>query len=316
MTTRLQWPLRCLLTGLLMGLPSADVTAQVRLDDAERFARLMTQTADRPSERELQRDVIAQATPELRGLLAREGVDSVALQSALDAQRYAYRHAIELCLPAMRRIAGQVGSWLSMPADVADAVADQGVVAVFGAGTTGGTVQDGRIVIALEVQCRFADTPASAELALESAIRHEAVHVHQLQRQKAGAENSLLRQALIEGVADWVSTRQLGRVPPQAIARSTYGSAHEARLWQEFSADMHGPYLGQWMYGPGRSGEPADLGYWLGSQIVAAYMQQAEAQGPALEKLLMLESPEEILQASGYNPIVPAVSVLPGSINP
>jgi hypothetical protein len=203
-----------------------------------------------------------------------------------------------------------------MEAKEPEVAADTGVIAVFGAGTTGGLVHDNQVLIALEVQCRFADSPESAEQVLESAIRHEAVHVHQLRRQTASAKNSLLRQALMEGLADWVSMRQLGSIPPQARERSAYGSAHEARLWQEFSTDMNGLALGPWMYGPGRPGEPADLGYWIGSQIVAAYMAQAGDEGPALETLLQLDSPGEILRQSGYNPAAPVDSDLPGNALP
>ncbi len=303
-----------MLAGIvLLSLP-VPLKAQVRLDEADRFARLLGQTAYRPSAMEIERDYLSQASPALHDLLDRNETGALQLQAAVSNQRYAYRHALELCLPAMHRIASQVDTWLMEVADGLGVPDDPGatqVIALFGAGTTGGMVAADRIVIALEVQCRFAGSQATAEQVLEAAIRHEAVHVHQLRRQQPGARNSLLRQAMIEGLADWFSMQQLGAVPPQARERTTFGEAHEAHIWQEFRDDMNGDLLGHWMYGPGRPGEPADLGYWIGNQIVAAFMAQAhsqpqsETESGALQTLLMLESPERILNASGYAPEVP-----------
>lgn len=299
---------------------AAPVTAQVQLEDAERFVALLEQTAYRPSVTEIEREYLAPASPGLQGLLHRSHSGAVELHAAISDQRFAYRHAIELCLPAMQGMAGRVDSWLAEVTTALGLPEGEGqveVVALFGAGASGGIVANDRIVIALEVQCRFADSPQLAEQVLEAAIRHEAVHVHQLRRQQAAARNSLLRQALIEGLADWLSFRQMGDVPPHAEARSIYGSNNEARLWQTFQKDMNGDLLGHWMYGPGRSGEPADLAYWIGSQIIAAFMDQAvlqagsvdsssaaSAEKSALETLLLLESPESILQASAYNPVL------------
>lgn len=310
MTTRLR-TLRAM-TCVLLWLVVADTVAQVQLDDAERFARLMAQTAYRPSKLELQREVLTPASTAFRGLLSREGIAASQLHDALVTRRFAYRHAIELCLPAMQRISGQIEPWLAMGAEPGASR----VIAVFGGGTTGGLVYEDQVVIALEVLCRFAGSPASAEQVLEAAIRHEAVHVVQLRRQNVSAKNSLLRQALIEGLADWASMRQLGKIPPQARERNAFGQEHEARLWQDFRARMYGPNLGHWMYGPGRPGEPADLGYWIGSQIVSAYMAQAGEEGPAMDALLLLESPAEILQRSGYNPVTPMEGTVPGSNHP
>jgi len=310
--TSIAWQLPAMLAGIVVLSCPVSVIAQVRLDEADRFARLLTQTAYRPSAMEIERDYLSQASPALHDLLDRNQTGALQLQAAVSSQRFAYRHALELCLPAIHRIKNQVDSWLMEVADglgVPDDAGTKQVVALFGAGTTGGMVEADRIVIALEVQCRFANSEESAEQVLEAAIRHEAVHVHQLRRQLADARNSLLRQAMIEGLADWFSTQQLGAVPPQARERTVFGEAHEAYIWQQFRDDMNGDLLGHWMYGPGRPGEPADLGYWIGSQIVAAYMAQAHSQSQpessALQTLLTLESPELILDASGYAPATP-----------
>ncbi len=296
---------RAVLLCLLLGanLPArAQVQVQVQWDDAQRFARLLKQTAYRPSVQEIERDVVVPASPGLEDLLAREDIAAERLQAGVEAQRYAYRHAVELCLPALERISGRVGPWLRELDEVLGTGSDAQVVAVFGAATTGGMVQGERIIIALEVQCRFADSPAMAERVLEAAIRHEAVHLHQLPRQQTGARNSLLRQALIEGFADWISTRQMGEPAPQARERAAFGAANEAQLWQAFQLEMDGISLGQWMYGPGREGQPADLGYWIGSRIIDAYMARTDLESAPMQTLLLLESPQAILEASAYDP--------------
>lgn len=308
-----------LLAGyLLMSLPAIAI-AQVKLDEADRFAWLLTTTAYRPSAMEIRRDYLTQASPALHDLLDRSNIGAEQLASAISDQRFAYRHALELCLPAMHRIANQVDTWLndvSVGLGIPDDPGAVQVVGLFGAGVTGGMVESDRIVIALEVQCRFADSPSTAEKVLESAIRHEAVHVHQLRRQQPGARDSLLRQAMIEGLADWISSRQMGGVPPQARERTEFGLEHEALIWERFRGDMDDDLLEHWMYGPGRPGEPADLGYWVGSQIVDAYMTQAQAESTALQSLLLLESPALILDTSGYAPGGPTESAQTSAHSP
>jgi hypothetical protein len=54
------------------------------------------------------------------------------------------------------------------------------------------------------------------------------------------------------------------------------------------------------MYGPGRPGEPADLGYWLGRRISEAYIDASDDEARALRVLLELRDPEAILVESAY----------------
>ncbi len=47
----------------------------------------------------------------------------------------------------------------------------------------------------------------------------------------------------------------------------------------------------------------ADMGYWIGKRICAAYYAQAGDKHEALQVLLHLKDPEEILAKSGCNPV-------------
>ncbi len=188
---------------------------------------------------------------------------------------------------------------------VADLLGRNGAPAVnmlFGAGRSGGTVTAAGVSVALEVLCWFAFDAQDAEDLIEEFVVHETVHWHQLHLQQPTAQDSLLRQALIEGVADFVTSELLERVGRAESARHQYGLQHEKRLWQAFQTDMYGTSLRHWMYGPGAAGEPADLGYWIGKRIAQAYWQSMGRDQAALEALLRLESPRQLLEQSGYDP--------------
>lgn len=336
------------LLPILLLVPGPSTLA-FELGDAQRLATLLENTAYRPSAMEVERDYLAPASPALSALLgqgegpaaARQGET---LQRALSEQRFAYRHAVTLCLPVAEQLGGEltrwqaeVGQWVApdtlsgaelapggTPSRYSDLVPEPAdhvpVHLVFGDGLSGGTVRAGHIVLALEVLCRFATDPESAARVLEAAVRHETVHVHQLRLQRPEVVNSLLRQALIEGLADWVTAAQMDGQVPQEAVRKAYGERHEGALWQAFRPVMNSKALGHWMYGPGAGEQPADLGYWLGKRIVAAYLRNAPDRGQAIDELMHLEDPARILQVSRYapgaSPAVPAHATPPGDSAP
>lgn len=288
----------------LLSLPGSPAWSDPGQTDAVRFARLMAATAYRPSPRELRIRYLEAGSPALTAFAAARMGDARALARAITQDRAGYRRAIERCLPAARAMEERVPRLLS---DVEKALGlDAGaprpsVVFLFGAGRSGGTVLDHDVVIALEVVCRFDRGSADPEALLEAFVTHEAVHFHQLRRQRPAARDSLLRQALIEGYADLVTREVLGRTPLVQQARARYGAAHEARLWRAFSADLGGGGLGHWMYGPGRGDAPPDLAYWFGLRISEAYLRVTGDSAESRRVLLDLPDPFEVLARSGYD---------------
>ena len=289
----------CLMVAMLLPATGA---AQIYLDDAERFARLLANTGGRPSVTELRRGYLEPGTQALREFAAERigGAETLAL--ALTRHRSDYEQALELCLPAAEALAARLPRLQRRVAERLGRVGAPAVSILFGAGRSGGTVTEAGVSVALEVLCWFALDAQDAEALLEEFVVHETVHWHQLRLQQTTAQDSLLRQALIEGVADFLTGEMLGRVGRAESARHQYGLQHEKRLWQAFQNDMDGTSLRHWMYGPGAVGEPADLGYWIGKRIAQAYWQSMGREPAALEALLRLESPRQLLEQSGYDP--------------
>ena len=175
---------------------------------------------------------------------------------------------------------------------------------VFGAGNSGGTADERGLVLGLEVICRQADTEAAVAQVLEDFIAHEMTHVYQARAGGTGSEDDLLRQALVEGFADFVMERTLGAPAMMGAERAAYGRAHEAGLWREFQADVDaGKVDTEWLYRPvtSRPGRPADMGYWIGNRICESYYARATDKQSAIRALLHLRDPRVILADSGYD---------------
>jgi len=285
--------------------PAAPAGIATPTADAERFAVLLEATAWRPSVRELDNRYLASGSRALAAFDASRIGGAAVLAESLSVLRPDYRRAVAHCLPAARALAPRLPALLDRVGQYLGRPATPEVRFLFGAGRSAGTVEDGTVVLALEVVCRFLDGAASAEALLEDFVVHEVVHVHQLATQVPGRRDSLLRQAMIEGFADYVAGEVLGRVPVQERERARYGRTHEKTLWAEFAADMSGTNLGAWMYGPGAGDRPPDLGYWIGKRICSAYVRASDDPRQALRDLLLLASPGELLEASGYDGAAP-----------
>ncbi|MEZ4757029.1 MAG: hypothetical protein R2817_09390 [Flavobacteriales bacterium] len=180
---------------------------------------------------------------------------------------------------------------------------------------TGGTVKGGWILIGSEIVCADSTTDTH-ELSswLRGAIRptdqsvafvaHEAVHT----RQRIGPRavwsmltSRLRTQAIMEGTADMVAREVAGVSINEQL--QAYGLAHEAALWQEFQGDMRGNDISGWLYqGPRSKHRPADLGYFMGERIAAAYYAKALDKRKALRVLLRVGSAGKVVRRSRFAP--------------
>jgi hypothetical protein len=138
---------------------------------------------------------------------------------------------------------------------------------------------------------------------LVGLVIHEAVHT----QQKSGEPDNLLRHALGEGIADFVSELAVG--PWLAnTPRQTYGRAHEHEVWVDFQDEMQGgdSTIRMWMYNggvaPDKNHGAIDIGYWVGYAIAKRYYTRASDKRAAVRELLELKDPERVLAESGYNP--------------
>jgi len=174
--------------------------------------------------------------------------------------------------------------------------------------STGGTISDEGILIGTEMFSRPADAPLD-ELTewhraitgpvedLPHIVAHELIHM----QQRYGGETTLLHQSILEGSADFLGEMISGRTVNQQVY--DWADPREAELWAEFQQEMNGTLLENWLYqGNTDTDRPADLGYWMGYQIVEAYYQNAENKRQAVYDMLTVQDAQAFLEASGYAP--------------
>jgi hypothetical protein len=115
------------------------------------------------------------------------------------------------------------------------------------------------------------------------------------------SQETLLAQSLDEGCASFLAAIVMQVDPAQAA--SPYGLAHEHDLWVEFQRDMNGTDASQWLYqGDRATDRPADLGYFMGARICAAYYAHASDQRQAVRDIFAMPSATDFLARSGYAP--------------
>ncbi|CAM3645663.1 DUF2268 domain-containing protein [Pontibacter korlensis] len=178
---------------------------------------------------------------------------------------------------------------------------------------TGGTTSEGLILIGTEivaadqtVNLNEFDRNDFMRLVLRNqtgdiigVVAHEAVHT-----QQPGGDNadeSLLKQTIVEGAADFIASLMLGRIT-QSKAIYDYGLEHERELWNEFYTDVkNGKAIGDtnWMYDY-RTNRPADLAYFIGFRICEAYYNNAKDKKQAIADIILMSDAESFLLKSGY----------------
>ncbi len=186
--------------------------------------------------------------------------------------------------------------------------------------STGGTTAESGMLIGTEQSASDPTTPLD-ELpdwarkgmpwhrfaSLVGLVVHEAVHTQQ-KPMPQGQHDTLLRHALGEGIADFVSELAVG---PWAAntPRQVYGRAHEHEVWVDFQDEMEiagDSIIRMWMYNgmvpPDKNHGAVDIGYWVGYRIAGAYYARASDKRAAVRELLELRDAEAILHASGYAP--------------
>jgi hypothetical protein len=173
---------------------------------------------------------------------------------------------------------------------------------------SGGTVADAGLLIGTEMFSRDSASPVD-ELnewerrvtrpsgVLGCTVLHELMHY----QQHTADDNSLLAKSIREGSADFVA----GLVCGDSFNSPVYDWARprEAELWAEFKRDMGGTDTGPWLYGGNEvKDRPADVGYFIGSQITAAYYDRAADKTAALKQIFTIQDFPAFLAQSGYDP--------------
>lgn len=178
---------------------------------------------------------------------------------------------------------------------------------LIGAMNSGGTLTGSMLLIGVDMHGRSATAPLHELGEWERAVikpideipyivAHELIH---FQQHYPGSDDSLLAQAIQEGAADFVAERIAGRHINAHL--HAYGDPREQALWEEFAGEMHGNDLSHWLYQGSKSTDrPADLGYYIGYRICAAYARAMPDERTAIQGILNIDDFAAFLEASGY----------------
>jgi uncharacterized protein YjaZ len=117
--------------------------------------------------------------------------------------------------------------------------------------------------------------------------------------QKYGADETLLAQAVREGVPDFIAELTAGDTINPHLHK--YGNPLEKQLWLEFKKEMNGRETGNWLYqGDKVKDKPADLGYYMGYKIAESYYKNAKDKKQAVKDMLEIRNFAKFLVDSRY----------------
>lgn len=321
---RISIPLIVLATAATLASPLAardPLEAVIDTNDAERFAAVFVENAEKPSREQIEADYLAQAGEGLALMQATRFGTAMALSGAIARSPDIYRDAIQRCLPIAQSMKADLRSiYLALSGLFPNEILPR-VEVVIGAGTSAGIALPNVQVIGLETLCAASPTEAEFRSALRYFFAHEPIHSFQpaLDEATLGAD-PLLTLALQEGVADMVAALIIGYAPD--AERDQWAMARKDALFQQFHADRRTlsesvargetlatfsaearAALGRWHFNHNQVAEDwrSDLGYWIGRQIASAYVDQASDKRKAIRDLVQGMDPVTVLQASGLS---------------
>jgi len=295
------------LAALAVLTVSAGVHAQppgpeILTSDVTRFYDLYDSTAGKPTVEQIERDYLAHATPSLVEFakLRRVTAQSIADRIAKDPAIYEKARACMAVLPNVRtRLAASFATF----ADLYPQARFPPVAILVGRGKPVGTANRDGLYIGLEALCAADFMNPDLEDRFVNVIAHEYGHIQQpgSEFEEGDPNVTVLRVSLLEGVAELIAELTSGSVGNPGLARWTQG--REAEIETAFVRDMDSTDLSKWAYNyrPG-SDEPYDMGYWVGYRIAKAYYLRSDDRKAALKRLIELEDPKAILDASGWTP--------------
>ncbi|HEV8512644.1 MAG TPA: DUF2268 domain-containing putative Zn-dependent protease [Cyclobacteriaceae bacterium] len=175
---------------------------------------------------------------------------------------------------------------------------------VIGRINSGGTSTSIGIIVGLESFSNqtIATSSGRESLPLESLtalIAHELIHFLQT---PIGENNTLLKQCIIEGSADFIAELMGYKTVIKLNGEAyKYGDLHEQELWKAFYKEKDGTNYSAWLYNFGSSKSiPNDLGYWIGHKITADYYAKASDKQQAIYEILHINDYDAFLRSSGH----------------
>jgi len=290
------------------------LAALVNTEDADRFVALFDSANGAPDAGALQAGYIDPGTDGLKIFTPGRIENGENLARAVAEDPDLYRRAIDVCLPIARASSAELRAvYLALDGLLGDPDLPE-IYALFGAGNSGGTAGPGAQVIGLEVICRDARSDEAIKSLLRSFYAHETVHTFQARGDKiVSSADALTASVIQEGTADYVAALVTGR--PISPERAAWAEPRAGEIWKAFEKDRRamkkltpekqyakGSPLFRWVANIGSppEGWPGELGYWLGMEIAAAYVDRAPDRRAAIRELISMTDPDSILEKSGY----------------
>ena len=284
--------------------------------DLGRFAQEFSRAKGKIESEGLQRDYLTGGSAALASMQPDYIVDASQFAATINGNLALYQHALSICLPAVtgaRGVVEDLGKHYSvwfpeMPVPE--------IVLLFGSANSAGTVVKGRVIVSLERACEGVNNEAEFLARLKTLIAHEWIHTLQPELTDTDRRD-LLVWALREGMASMLAAEVLGG--DRAAQSFTWAVSRETALWQEFGADrltllQHWPKGGdpdatgqaaglRWFWNSqSADGRPADLGYWIGQRIAAAWFSRQTDPKSAARDLVRSVDYDKILSESRYAP--------------
>lgn len=299
--------------------PAVDpLTATVDDSAARQFAALWHATNGHPTAAELQTHYLDHGGRGVEVFTPHRIVNADHLAATIADRPDLYRDAVDRCLPWVAAMNPELRSvYLGLKGLFPNRPLPQ-IAVVIGANNSGGTAGPGIQVIGLEVICRLSPNREAFEANMRQFFAHETVHTFQKEQSSETSNDPLLREALIEGVPDYVTELVTGRVPD--ADRDRWARAREGAVWQKFRADAEIVRSGtdsngnqspaaktafrRWFANAGTPppGWPGELGYWVGIRIAEDFVAASAKPHEALDQLLDPVDPQAIVRKSGYAP--------------
>jgi len=177
-----------------------------------------------------------------------------------------------------------------------------------GAMSSGGTTTQNLVLIGTEIDAADSMTNTSEisgwlkqkvgkgnlQYKIPAIVAHEIVHT----QQKKPRRRTLLWKAIQEGSADFIPKLLLGYQNNLRVFK--YGKEHECELWKLFKQDLNDvKTINTWFYSTVNN-RPADMGYFIGSEVCKAYYDNMKNKKEALKTILKTTNYKAVLKRSRY----------------
>ena len=178
------------------------------------------------------------------------------------------------------------------------------VTFVIGAMNAGASVDQRGITVGLEV---FSDT------VVKNSYGRKSTEISKLplmlascmvffQQRPAHTEYNLLRQSIIHGSADFITTLFIDDAKTTFLAQPNYiyGEQHEEELVKEFLRMKDSNDFSLWLYNDDKEGRPANLAHFVGYKITESFYNSFADKDKALEEILKINDFNRFMLISGY----------------